>query len=109
MQPGPEQEEWATADGGDVLLHLHVRPGAKRSTLAGIHGARLKIAVHAPPVDGKANAALVEFLAELLGVPRRRVSLESGLAHRDKTVRIACAACDDIRAALRQNMARPHR
>jgi len=109
MQPEPDREEWATAAGGDTLLHLHVRPGAKRSAIAGVHGARLKVAVKAPPVDGKANAALVEFLADLLRLPRRQVVLESGAAHRDKTVRVVATARVGVAAAIRAAMSRPDR
>ena len=57
---------------------LHVQPGAKRTEVAGIHGegaaARLKIRLAAPPVDGKANAELLRFLAAAFGVPQRAVT-----------------------------------
>ena len=75
------------------MLALHVQPGAKRTEVAGVHGdgtqARLKIRLAAPPVDGKANAELVRFLAEAFGVPRSRVTLVRGATSRQKTVRIA--------------------
>lgn len=75
-------------DGADLLIEVRVQPRAPRSELAGLHGERLRIRLGAPPVDGRANAALVEFLAGLFGVPRARVALEHGLAGRDKRVRI---------------------
>jgi uncharacterized protein len=71
-----------------VVLELHVQPGAKRTEFAGRHGERLKVRLAAPPVDGKANAALIEFLAEHYGVPRRNVTIEAGHASRQKRVSI---------------------
>ena len=78
-------------DGADLVLELRVQPRASRSEFAGCHGERLRVRLQAPPVDGKANAALVEFIAEAFGVPRARVTIEHGLAGRDKRVRIAGA------------------
>lgn len=75
-------------DGADLVIEVRVQPRASRSEVAGLHGERLRIRLHAPPVDGRANAALVEFLAGLLGVSRARVILEHGLTGRDKRVRI---------------------
>jgi uncharacterized protein (TIGR00251 family) len=78
-------------DGADLVLELRVQPRASRSEIAGCHGERLRVRLQAPPVDGKANAALVEFIAAAFGVPRARVTIEHGLAGRDKRVRIAGA------------------
>jgi uncharacterized protein (TIGR00251 family) len=71
-----------------LILDLYVQPGAKRSEFAGQHGERVKLRLAAPPVEGKANAALVEFLAEYFGVPRRNVTIISGLKSRSKRVAI---------------------
>lgn len=70
------------------VLHLYVQPGASRSEFAGQHGDRLKIRLAARAVDGKANDALVAFLAEHYGVPRRSVRIESGLRSRRKRVAV---------------------
>jgi hypothetical protein len=78
----------ARRDGGDLVLEVRVQPRAARSEFAGLHGERLRVRLQAPPVDGRANAALVEFLADAFGVPRARVGIEHGLAGRDKRVRI---------------------
>lgn len=75
-------------DGRDLVLEVRVQPRASRSEFAGLHGDRVRVRLQAPPVDGRANAALVEFLAEACGVPRARVTIEHGLAGRDKRVRI---------------------
>jgi uncharacterized protein (TIGR00251 family) len=69
-----------------LVLELHVQPGAKRSEFAGKHGERLKVRLAAPAVDNKANQALVEFLAEHYGVPRRNVTIVSGARSRRKRV-----------------------
>jgi uncharacterized protein (TIGR00251 family) len=69
-----------------VILELHVQPGAARSEFAGKHGERIKVKLAARAVDGKANAALIEFLAEHFKVPRRSVRIESGLKSRRKRV-----------------------
>lgn len=83
---------WCREDGDDVLLMLHVQPGAKRTEVAGVHGegaeARLKIRLAAPPVDGKANAELLRFLAAAFAVPRRAVTLRRGETSRQKTVKV---------------------
>jgi uncharacterized protein (TIGR00251 family) len=71
-----------------LILDLYVQPGAKRSEFAGQHGERVKLRLAAPPVEGKANAALIEFLAEYFGVPRRNVTIVSGLKSRSKRVAI---------------------
>jgi len=71
-----------------LILELHVQPGAKRSEFAGSHGARIKVRLAAPAVDGKANAALVEFLADYFGVPKRNVTIVSGIKSRSKRVAI---------------------
>jgi uncharacterized protein (TIGR00251 family) len=73
---------------GSFVLNLHIQPGAKRSEIAGLHGDALKIRLAAPPVEGRANAALIAFLAEQLHVPKAAVSLEAGASSRRKRVRI---------------------
>lgn len=75
-------------DGADLVLDVRVQPRASRSEIAGLHGERLRIRLQAPPVDGKANAALVEFVADLFAVPRARVTIEHGLSGRDKRLRL---------------------
>jgi uncharacterized protein (TIGR00251 family) len=69
-----------------LVLELHVQPGAKRTEVVGMHGERIKVRLAAPARDGRANAELIEFLSEQLEVPRRNVTIESGLASRQKRV-----------------------
>jgi hypothetical protein len=72
----------------DLELEVHVQPGAKRTQSQGLHGGAIKIRVAAPPVDGKANEALIAFVAEALQVPRSRCLLVSGHGSRHKRLRI---------------------
>ena len=65
-----------------------MQPGAARSEFAGQHGARLKVRLAARAVDGKANEALIEFLAEHYGVAKKQVRILSGLKSRQKRVEI---------------------
>lgn len=81
-------DSYARLDGDDLILLCHIQPGAKRSELAGEHGDRLKIRLQAPPVDGKANTALIRFLSKLFAVPRNAIEIESGDLSRQKRVRI---------------------
>jgi uncharacterized protein (TIGR00251 family) len=75
-------------DGADLLLEVRVQPRASQTEFAGLMGDRLRVRLQAPPVDGKANASLVEFVADAFGVPRSAVVLEKGLTGRDKRLRV---------------------
>lgn len=79
---------WARLSAEGLILHLHIQPGAKLTKLVGEHGQRLKVALQAPPVDGKANEALIAFLAKQLGLAKSRVRLTSGETSREKSVAI---------------------
>lgn len=82
---------WARRVAQGWLLAIHAQPGAKRSEVMGLHGEALKIRLAAPPLEGRANAALIAFLAEALGVPRRSVAVIKGLASRKKLVLVSDA------------------
>lgn len=81
---------WCRFDAGSdtLTLVLHVQPGAKTTGVAGRHGDALKLRLAAPPVEGQANQALLAFLAEAFGVPRRQVQLRRGANSRHKEVLI---------------------
>jgi uncharacterized protein (TIGR00251 family) len=70
------------------MVSVQVSPGARRSELVGRHGEGWKARVAAPPERGRANAALVELLAEALGVPRERVTVVAGHSSRRKVVEV---------------------
>lgn len=71
-----------------MILDLHVQPGASRTEFAGKHGERIKVRVQGRAVDGKANEALIEFLAEHYRVAKRNVRIVAGLKSRQKRVQI---------------------
>lgn len=79
---------WLTPIPGGIELSVLVQPRASRSKIVGEHDGMLKIQLAAPPVDGEANAELVQMLARLLGVPKRQVTLISGETSRRKRVRV---------------------
>lgn len=83
---------WRREVGTAIVLTLRVQPGAARTAVAGTYGDALKLKLAAPPVDGRANAELVRFLAEAFGVPLRSVTLVRGETSRAKVVRIEAPA-----------------
>jgi len=83
---------WLRREKGGLVLEVLVQPRAWRTRAAGEHGGRLKIQLAAQPVDGEANAALVAFLAEALGVRKADVAIVRGESGRRKTVRVAGAS-----------------
>ena len=88
---------------GSLLLLLHVQPGAARTGLAGMHGDALKLRLAAPPVDGKANKAVINFFAELLHLPKSAVAIRSGLASRAKIHLLTGITEHEARSFLEQN------
>ncbi len=79
---------------------VRVHPRAKQDAVAGAAGEALKLALSAPPVEGRANAACIEFLARLLGVSRAAVEIVSGAGSRNKVVRIAGLSAETVRQRL---------
>jgi uncharacterized protein (TIGR00251 family) len=91
---------WLVADGEGVTLRLHIQPGAKKTEVVGLHGEALKIRLAAPPVNGKANARLIAFLADRLGVARAAISLLSGESSRAKRVHVDGVTATAAKARL---------
>lgn len=73
---------------GNVIVTVHVQPGARTNEVTGHHGDALKVRVKAPPVDGKANGAVIALLAEVLGLPLANVELVAGTSQRRKRLRL---------------------
>lgn len=84
--PPPDGAPWVGDVAGGARLRLHVVPRAREDRCAGPHGGSLKIALRAPPVDDRANRALLDFLAAALGCPLSRLELLGGRNSREKTV-----------------------
>jgi uncharacterized protein (TIGR00251 family) len=91
---------WLREEGGALSLELLIQPRASRTRVVGAHDGRLKLQLAAPPVDGEANAALVEFLADRLGVRKADVEVRRGETGRRKTVRVAGVTAAAVEAAL---------
>lgn len=83
-----------------VTFDVKVQPRASSTAIRGIEAGRLKIALTAPPVDGAANEALVAFLAKLLGVARRNVTIVRGETSRLKTVSVQGVSVERVREVL---------
>ena len=88
------------ADGVSFAVKVH--PRARKNAITGAVGDALKLALTAPPVDGKANQAVVEFFADFFQIPRSSVTITSGATSRLKTVRITGVAAEQLRQKLAQ-------
>lgn len=91
-------DTWYRSDGERIVLTLHIQPGAKRTEVAGVHDGALKIRIAAAPVEGQANARLVDFLKKAFDVPASRVILKQGCSGRRKVVEIqgSSRAAEDL-------------
>jgi uncharacterized protein (TIGR00251 family) len=87
-----------TPDG--VLLPVHAQPGARRERIVGEHGGRLKVAVSQPAEKGRANAAIIEFLASELGIRSSQLTIRSGEASPRKLLQISGVTTEQVRAWL---------
>jgi len=81
-------------------LAVRVHPGARKNDVAGLHAGAVKISLTTPPVDGRANEALIEFIAELLRIPRARIAILTGATSRMKVLRITGKSAAEVEAAL---------
>ena len=77
---------WLRTTSDGVSIALRAQPGAKRTAIVGLYGDQLKVAVQAPPVEGKANAALIKFFADFFALPKSSVRILAGELNRSKVV-----------------------
>jgi uncharacterized protein (TIGR00251 family) len=119
--PGLKSETWGTLRlftlnwlGDRVLIPIsdhplgatfaiRVQPRAARTAITGTVGDSLKVSLSAPPLDGRANAAVVEFFSEILSVPRSAVQVVAGERSRNKIVRIAGCSGAEVQRRLREH------
>jgi uncharacterized protein (TIGR00251 family) len=87
-----------TPDGCTLSVRIH--PGARRNAVTGIHAEALKISLTTPPVDGRANEALIAFLADALRLSKSRIALITGQTSRTKLLRITGKSAAEVQAAL---------
>jgi uncharacterized protein (TIGR00251 family) len=84
----------------DISFQIRVHPRAKKNAITGEAGDALKLSLTTPPVDGKANAACIEFFAKLLNLPRSSVTIAAGLTSRNKVIRVAGLSAQQLRDRL---------
>lgn len=94
------------SSGQGVRIRLRVQPRSSRNRISGVQGEALKLCVTAPPVDGKANAAVVALLASVLDVPKSEITIVAGLAGRDKQVLVSADHRERVVARLEAALAR---
>ena len=92
---------------GGCTLPVRVHPGARQNAITGIHDGALKVSLTTPPTDGRANQALIAFLAGELHIPRAHVTLLTGATSRTKSLHIAGLTAAQLRAALGDTLAPP--
>ena len=88
---------------GAVIVDIHVIPNASRTQADGEHDGALRVRLHAPPVDGKANLALIAWLADVLNIAKRDVELVRGQTSKRKQLRVSAAACSKANWAALKN------
>jgi len=86
--------------GEGVTFAVKVHPRAKKNAISGELGDALKLSLTAPPIDGKANRACVEFLAKFLKVPRSSITIASGQTDRNKVIRVAGLSVEEVRKRI---------
>lgn len=94
--------EWCSAIPHGIRIAVQIAPNAKKSEVAGVHEDALKIRVHAQPIEGKANEALLRYLADVLGVPKSAVSITHGHTGKRKIIEIATTrlGVEDVKGLL---------
>ncbi|XOF32721.1 MAG: DUF167 domain-containing protein [Candidatus Electrothrix sp. YB6] len=89
---------------GSLLLSLYVQPRSARNEIAGLHGDAVKLRLTAPPVDGKANKAVITFLAKCFKIPKSAVQIRSGQQSRIKKILLNSVEEERVRSLLEQEL-----
>ncbi|NLB55890.1 MAG: YggU family protein [Lentisphaerae bacterium] len=92
---------WLIQSDKGVIIQTHIVPGSASDVIAGIHGDALKIKIKAPPEAGRANKALIKFIAQKTGVVRSNIELISGTTSRQKKLLISNISEEQVRASIR--------
>ena len=96
--PTPNSALQDTSDGCTLQVRIH--PGARKNAITGTHDNAVKISLTTPPVEGRANEALIAFLADQLRIPKSRIIILTGATSRSKTLRITGKSAAQVQAAL---------
>jgi uncharacterized protein (TIGR00251 family) len=89
-----------TESGGSVAFSVKVHPHTRKNAITGELDGALKVSLTAPPIDGKANEACIEFFAKLLKVPRSSVTIASGQSSRRKVIRVSGLSAEEARKQI---------
>jgi len=96
--------EWIRETTKGVLLPVRAVPRASKNEIQGVHGDALKVRLQAPPVEGKANQALIRFLSDALDIPRSQLSIASGETGRNKSVLVTGISREELISLLKRKM-----
>lgn len=91
---GNSMENWYQKIDDIITLTIYLQPGAKHNEIVGMHGDALKIKLATPPVDGRANKALVRYIATLFEVPLSQITLRRGVKSRHKIIEVRASSID---------------
>ncbi len=94
----------STLSDGTVLLSLHVQPKASKSRVVGLHDGCLKVAVAAPPIEGRANKEVVKLVAGILGIAARQVTVKTGALSRKKLLVVKALSAAEVRMAIEETL-----
>lgn len=94
----------STLSDGTVVLSLHVQPKASKSRVVGLHDGCLKVAVAAPPIEGRANKEVVKLVAGILGIAARQVTVKTGTLSRKKLLVVKALPEAEVRAAIEKTL-----
>lgn len=89
-----------TTENDKILFQVHVQPRASRNEVVGVYGTAIKVRLQAPPVEGRANAALIAFLAQRLGLRERDIEIISGHSGHNKRIAVHGLTADEVGARL---------
>jgi uncharacterized protein (TIGR00251 family) len=92
--------EWIKSKEGGILISIRVQPGASRDSITGIREGSLAIKLCSPPVDGRANDALIKFISRKVGVPPSSIQIIQGIKNRKKVLSVPGVSADEIENAL---------
>ena len=88
---------WIQEKDNCILLKIHVNPRSSKSQVTGLHGDALNVKITAPAVEGKANKALIAFLADYFGLKKKQVEIKSGDKSREKVVVLKDVSLQDMK------------
>ncbi|HWJ94916.1 MAG TPA: DUF167 domain-containing protein [Telluria sp.] len=91
---------WCSPIAGGVRIAVQITPNAKKTEVVGVHDDALKLKLQAQPIEGRANEALVKFLASQLSVPKSAVTITHGHTNKRKLVEVKGAAVEDVERVL---------